>query len=256
MCPPTRRVQASARVTPRAARHCRDSRAALHNTWPTVIMTTHSAGQPGPGSPQTAPAAAQSASAADPPLHCRTVILPHAAAGLAQEKKIALLPAITSGKTGIPGCCRTRPKHKIPTKAHKGLVAQSHKTRGQGRGRTADLPLFRRTLIPTELPDLDPGLAPGRSGTPLTRAVLTGFEPATSTLTGWRALRAALQDHAALADASSAPNGIRTRAAALKGRCPRPLDDGGSTATAAVARGARRRGPTQHRGRTARTAKQ
>ena len=26
-------------------------------------------------------------------------------------------------------------------------------------------------------------------------AVLTGFEPATSTLTGWRALQAALQDH-------------------------------------------------------------
>jgi hypothetical protein len=66
------------------------------------------------------------------------------------------------------------------------------------------------------------------------RAVLTGFEPATSTLTGWRALRAALQDQAALTTASSAPNGIRTRAAALKGRCPRPLDDGGSTVTAAV----------------------
>ena len=27
-------------------------------------------------------------------------------------------------------------------------------TCGQGRGRTADLPLFRRTLVPTELPDL------------------------------------------------------------------------------------------------------
>src|SRR5436305_7741987 len=60
-------------------------------------------------------------------------------------------------------------------------------------------------------------------------AVLTGFEPATSTLTGWRALLAALQDLAELALASSAPNGIRTRAAALKGRCPWPLDDGGST---------------------------
>src|SRR6516164_2246670 len=32
-------------------------------------------------------------------------------------------------------------------------------------------------------------------GTPPISAVLTGFEPATSTLTGWRALRAALQDH-------------------------------------------------------------
>src|SRR5262245_21130003 len=27
-------------------------------------------------------------------------------------------------------------------------------SRGQGRGRTADLPLFRRTLVPTELPGL------------------------------------------------------------------------------------------------------
>jgi hypothetical protein len=60
---------------------------------------------------------------------------------------------------------------------------------GQGQGRTADLPLFRRTLVPTELPDLDGGPCGPTS------AVLTGFEPATSTLTGWRALRAALQDH-------------------------------------------------------------
>src|SRR5258708_12883644 len=70
---------------------------------------------------------------------------------------------------------------------------------GQGRCRTADLPLFRRTLVPTELPDL--GWAPGPDG-PRRRpalAVLTGFEPATSTLTGWRALPAALQDHATLA---------------------------------------------------------
>src|SRR5260370_21996380 len=55
--------------------------------------------------------------------------------------------------------------------------------------------------------------------------------------------------------ASGAPNGIRTRAAALKGRCPRPLDDGGSTAIAAGTRGARRRGPPQHRGRSALPAK-
>jgi hypothetical protein len=62
----------------------------------------------------------------------------------------------------------------------------------------------------------------------LTLAVLTGFEPATSTLTGWRALRAALQDLVSPTTGDGAPNGIRTRAAALKGRCPRPLDDGGS----------------------------
>ena len=114
---------------------------------------------------------------------------------------------------------------------------------GQGRGRTADLPLFRRTLIPTELPD--------RAGVPPVCAVLTGFEPATSTLTGWRALRAALQDHLYRPrPASSAPNGIRTRAAALKGRCPRPLDDGGLRRSSPPrTRGARRRGPPQHRGR-------
>src|ERR1022692_2562307 len=32
-------------------------------------------------------------------------------------------------------------------------LADAPKSGGQGRGRTADLPLFRRTLIPTELPD-------------------------------------------------------------------------------------------------------
>jgi hypothetical protein len=79
-------------------------------------------------------------------------------------------------------------------------------------------------------------------------AVLTGFEPATSTLTGWRALLAALQDLLSPTRGDRAPNGIRTRAAALKGRCPRPLDDGGSGGQAAVTRGARRREPSQHRG--------
>jgi hypothetical protein len=48
---------------------------------------------------------------------------------------------------------------------------------GQGRGRTADLPIFSRTLVPTELPGRGAG------------AVLTGLEPATSALTGRRALQ-------------------------------------------------------------------
>ncbi len=108
----------------------------------------------------------------------------------------------------------------------------------------------------------------------LSQAVLTGLEPATSTLTGWRAnqllYRTQLyyqyreqiaQTHlmrcaqSLLTFVSRTPNGIRTRAAALKGRCPWPLDDGGSTAHCRFARGARRRGPIQHRGRGAPAAK-
>ena len=52
---------------------------------------------------------------------------------------------------------------------------------GQGRDRTGDLPLFRRTLVPTELP--------GREGTVCLAVVatLTGLEPATSAVTGRRA---------------------------------------------------------------------
>src|ERR1022692_234397 len=104
------------------------------------------------------------------------------------------------------------------------------------RGRV-ELPTFRfsggRSYRLSYLTLLGP-MIPARPRRRAASAVLTGFEPATSTLTGWRALRAALQDQASLADASRAPNGIRTRAAALKGRCPRPLDDGGSTVTAAL----------------------
>ena len=61
-------------------------------------------------------------------------------------------------------------------------------------------------------------------------ATLTGLEPATSAVTGrranqlrYRALR--IQLCRWLSD----PNGIRTRAAAVKGRCPRPLNDGAVT---------------------------
>ena len=61
-------------------------------------------------------------------------------------------------------------------------------------------------------------------------ATLTGLEPATSAVTGRRANQLR---HRAIFDFSvrrknlRTPNGIRTRAAAVKGRCPRPLDDGG-----------------------------
>jgi hypothetical protein len=95
---------------------------------------------------------------------------------------------------------------------------------GQGRDRTGDLPLFRRTLIPTELP--------GRKALPClaVAATLTGLEPATSAVTGRRANQ--LRHRALLCDpivsaAARTPYGIRTRATALKGRRPRPLDEGG-----------------------------
>ena len=58
----------------------------------------------------------------------------------------------------------------------------------------------------------------------LISATLTGLEPATSAVTGrhanqlrYRALRIKLYGD---------PNGIRTRATAVKGRRPRPLNDG------------------------------
>ncbi len=63
-------------------------------------------------------------------------------------------------------------------------------------------------------------------------AVLTGLEPATSALTGRRALQLL---HRTLLwclrpKPDRAPNGIRTRATALKGRRPGPLDDEGGPA--------------------------
>ncbi len=72
-------------------------------------------------------------------------------------------------------------------------------------------------------------------GTGLQYGDLTGLEPATSAVTGRRAnqlrhraiLNCGLKKDRYEAKELRTPNGIRTRAAAVKGRCPRPLDDGG-----------------------------
>ncbi len=101
---------------------------------------------------------------------------------------------------------------------------------GQSRDRTDDLPLFRRTLVPTELPGQTVSVDTE------TLATLTGLEPATSAVTGRRANQLR---HRALFNCAGRPPplpsfvqayppyGIRTRATALKGRRPRPLDEGG-----------------------------
>ena len=67
----------------------------------------------------------------------------------------------------------------------------------------------------------------GRTWSPAEiNATLTGLEPATSAVTGRRANQLR---HRAIMIFSGTPNGIRTRVAAVKGRSPRPLDDGSPT---------------------------
>ena len=80
---------------------------------------------------------------------------------------------------------------------------------------------FQADALPTELLDRRRAAAVLSHGG---AAVPTGLEPATSGLTGRRELQTSPRDQWQL---MCTPNGIRTRAATLKGWCPRPLDDGG-----------------------------
>ena len=121
------------------------------------------------------------------------------------------LPLRVTGYRRVPRCGR-----------HTRLIRVSRRRCGQGRGRTADLPLFRRSLVPTELPGRGRCRSTGRRG-----ATQTGLEPATFAVTGRRANQ--LRHWAKLVlPVKRTPNGIRTRVAALKGRSPRRLDDGDS----------------------------
>ena len=80
--------------------------------------------------------------------------------------------------------------HPIPNWENTPRAFSQFGRGGQGRDRTGDLPLFRRTLVPTELPgpkreagpDSRKRTEPGRRS-----ATLTGLEPATSAVTGRRA---------------------------------------------------------------------
>jgi hypothetical protein len=174
----------------------------------------------------------------------------------------------------VPGRPTASPRAKQHSAAHPGApgkmftyLSTDQRKPGSGAGIRVlvlvvrggvEPPTFRfsggRSYQLSYLTVPEPLVAERRSST-LSRAVLTGLEPATSTLTGWRANRLLYRTMRADRLASGAPNGIRTRAAALKGRCPRPLDDGGLTAFAAVTLGARRRGLPQHRGQPACPAK-
>src|SRR5206468_12462354 len=99
-------------------------------------------------------------------------------------------------------------------------------TCGRDRRRSDDLALFRRALCRLSYPASlrwEPESADSH------RAVQTGLEPATSALTGRRANRTAPLDLAYACCLSKnppeevrTPNGIRTRATALKGRRPGP----------------------------------
>jgi integrase len=65
-------------------------------------------------------------------------------------------------------------------------TSETLKRGGQGRDRTVDLPIFSRTLVPTELPGRAP-FRPEPWGLVDRLATPTGLEPATSAVTGRRA---------------------------------------------------------------------
>ncbi len=89
---------------------------------------------------------------------------------------------------------------------------------GQGRRRSVDLWFFRPALY-----QLSYLTSHNHARTEVRAqyvAGATGFEPATSGLTGRRELQTSPRPR-------GAPKGIRIPVAALKGQSPRPLDDGG-----------------------------
>ena len=101
---------------------------------------------------------------------------------------------------------------------------------GSDGRRSRDLTIFSRALYQLSYRAVWlTKTAPPEEGAASHSATLTGLEPATSAVTGRHAnqlrYRAMLLSCVLFSD----PNGIRTRAAAVKGRCPRPLNDGAVT---------------------------
>jgi hypothetical protein len=100
-----------------------------------------------------------------------------------------VVPANRSRTADRRPALTTRPGRRLrpnsPRRSSTGAVCAG----GQGRDRTADLPLFRRSLIPTELPgqrERNQGV-PGTRPPSMTTATQTGLEPATFAVTGRRA---------------------------------------------------------------------
>ena len=90
-----------------------------------------------------------------------------------------------------------------------------------GRTRTCSLRSRKPARYPLRYKGKEGGLA-----------TLTGFEPATSTVTGWRASDCSTGPICLVVRAtgpSSAPCGTRTRSAALKGRPTNPYPNGALT---------------------------
>ncbi len=89
---------------------------------------------------------------------------------------------------------------------------------------------FQSFALPTELQSLT-RFSSRLIENPLSRvadlAILTGLEPATSAVTGRRANQLRYRTlKMLLLHRNGDPNGIRTRATAVKGQRPRPLNDG------------------------------
>src|SRR3954466_12079215 len=128
-------------------------------------------------------------------------------------------------------CCRTSslsrtvncegvsdPQIRAPTWEFSG---------GSDGRRSRDLTIFSRALYQLSYRAVC-RIESGVERLPPLLATLTGLEPATSAVTGRHANQ--LRYRALLVLSSSLgprdPNGIRTRVSAVKGRRPRPLDDG------------------------------
>ena len=139
--------------------------------------------------------------------------------------------------------CGQRPSSdwltRAKKKSHPHVEAREWDS-GPDRRRSGDLSIFSRTLYQLSYRAVEDGSSPRTHDLrhlflidrkPLLSkrlycfATLTGLEPATSAVTGRRANQLRYRAKLFSSDVCD-PNGIRTRVNAVKGRRPRPLNDG------------------------------